>query len=312
MNCRHCQSKLELSLVDLGSAPLSNGYLSASDLIAPEPWLPLNVMVCTRCWLAQTGVGVGEADVFAADYAYFSSYSSSWLQHAKDYVDAVVQRFGLTRDSRVVEVAANDGYLLQYVKALDIPCLGIEPTASTARAARAKGIDTVEDFFGVRLARELASRDGQSDLVVANNVLAHVPDIDDFVAGFRVLLKPSGVATFEFPHLLRLLTENQFDTVYHEHFSYLSLTAVEAIFAHNGLQVFDVQSLTTHGGSLRVFAQHASAGPHAVSPSVATMLRDEADAGIATPAYYAGFQGRAEKVKNDLLLFLIDAQRSGK
>jgi SAM-dependent methyltransferase len=251
-------------------------------------------------------------ELFSADYAYFSSFSSSWLAHAEHYVETMIALFALTETSHVIEVAANDGYLLQYVKAHGMPCLGIEPTTSTANAARAKGIEIVEDFFGVTLAQALVEQGKAADLTAANNVLAHVPDINDFVAGFALLLKPSGVATFEFPHLLRLVADNQFDTIYHEHYSYLSLTAVQRIFADNGLQVFDVEELTTHGGSLRVYAQRSDKGDRAISPNVARLLAIETEAGITTPVFYNGFQAKADKVKNDFLGFLIDAKRAGK
>ena len=242
MKCRHCWSELKLSLVDLGSAPPSNAYLTEQGLQATERWFPLRVLVCEHCWLVQTEDFAQAHELFDAGYAYFSGFSSSWLTHCERYVADMVARFGLDVTSLVVEVAANAGYLLQYVKARHIPCIGVEPTAGTAAAARAKGIPIVEDFFGVCLARELESQGNQADLMVANNVLAHVPDINDFVAGFAVLLKPQGVCTFEFPHLFRLIAENQFDTIYHEHFSYLSLTVVNRIFAAKGMTVFDVQA----------------------------------------------------------------------
>ena len=312
MNCRHCAARLKLELIDLGSSPPSNAYLSAEGLLAPEKTYPLKVMVCEQCWLAQT-LDFAQADeLFSAEYAYFSSFSTTWLQHAERYVADMVERFHLDRDSRVVEVASNDGYLLQYVKARGISCFGIEPTASTARAAREKGVETLESFFGAELGANLAAAGKQADLMAANNVLAHVPDINDFLSGFTNLLKPDGVATFEFPHLLRLLEQNQFDTIYHEHFSYLSLTALETVFAGRGLAVFDVEEIQTHGGSLRVFVQRASSGRRTVSDRVAALLAREADAGLATATGYQGFQSRAETVKNDLLSFLIEAKRGGK
>lgn len=311
MKCRHCGSELRLPLLDMGSAPPSNAYLTEAGLRAPETWFPLRLLVCESCWLVQTEDHAGREALFTEDYAYFSSFSTSWLAHAERYVRAMVGRFSLNSASRVVEIAANDGYLLRYVQATGIPCYGVEPTASTASAAKAKGIAIVERFFGVELADELASSGQQADLMAANNVLAHVPDINDFVMGFARLLKPQGVATFEFPHLLRMVRENQFDTAYHEHYSYLSLTAVEHIFARNGLTAFDVEELPTHGGSLRIFAQRTDNGQQPVSPAVAALRKVEADAGMITAEFYSGFQAKAEKVKDDLLAFLIDAKRQG-
>lgn len=312
MKCRHCRSPLEHTFLDLGFAPPSNAYLTEEALHAPEKYFPLCVLVCTECWLVQTEDYVGADELFSADYAYFSSFSTTWLEHAERYVSDMVKRFDLGTQSYIVEVAANDGYLLQYAKVKGIPCLGIEPTMSTAEAARRKGIEIVEDFFGVRLAKELVSQGKHADLAIANNVLAHVPDINDFVAGFSMLLKPVGIATFEFPHLLRLVSENQFDTIYHEHYSYLSLTAVKRIFDYNGLSVFDVEELPTHGGSLRVYAQRNDEGDKEISQSVSSLLAREASAGMATPDCYAGFQEKANKVKNDFLSFLIEANRAGK
>ena len=312
MKCRHCEADLTLPLIDLGSAPPSNAYLTEAALHAPEKWFPLRVLVCTACWLAQTEDTTGAEELFSADYAYFSSFSTSWLAHAERYATDMTGRFALDPTAHVVEIAANDGYLLQYFKACGIPCLGVEPTASTATAARGRGIEIVEAFFGTALARRLVSEGRSADLIAANNVLAHVPDINDFVSGFTHLLKPAGVATFEFPHLLRLVAENQFDTIYHEHFSYLSLTAVIRIFERNGLAIFDVEELPTHGGSLRVFAQRQASGTHEASPRVNELLMRETQAGIKTPAFYAGFQPQAEKVKNDFIEFLINAKRAGK
>ena len=311
MKCRHCSAELVTTLVDLGSAPPSNAYLTAENLHSPEKWFPLRVLVCTECWLVQTGDFSGNSDLFGADYAYFSSFSTTWLAHAERYVANMTDRFSLDAKSHVLEVASNDGYLLQYFQERGIPCLGVEPTASTGAAARGKGIAVIEDLFGVRLARELAAQGKQADLSVANNVLAHVPNINDFVAGFPVVLKPAGAATFEFPHLLRLVAENQFDTIYHEHFSYLSLHAVSRIFEHNGLTVFDVEELPTHGGSLRVFAQRKDTVPHATTSRVAELLKREAAAGMTTNGFHADFQAKADKVKNDLLAFLIEAKRAG-
>jgi SAM-dependent methyltransferase len=268
--------------------------------------------VCSACWLVQTEDYAGADELFSSDYAYFSSYSTTWLKHAEKYVVDMVARFGVNGGSHIVEVAANDGYLLQYAKAQGIPCLGIEPTTSTADVARAKHIEIIEEFFGERLGRQLAGQGKQADLTVANNVLAHVPDINDFVQGFAAILKPAGVSTFEFPHLLRLVSENQFDTIYHEHYSYLSLTAVKRIFERNGLCVFDVEELPTHGGSLRVYAQRADTGERETSSNVPTLLQREEAAGVTSAAFYADFQGKANQVKNDFLAFLIEAKRAGK
>jgi 2-polyprenyl-3-methyl-5-hydroxy-6-metoxy-1,4-benzoquinol methylase len=312
MKCRHCGSELKLPLVDLGSLPPSNAYLTKHSLHDPEKLFPLRVLVCESCWLAQTEDFTRADELFDANYAYFSSYSNSWLSHSERYVDDMVARFSLKADSHFVEIAANDGYLLQYVKARNITCTGVEPTSGTSAVARAKGIHIVEDFFGVSLAKELVTQGKHADLIAANNVLAHVPDINDFVAGFVTLLKPLGVATFEFPHLLRMIAENQFDTIYHEHFSYLSLTAVIQIFTTNGLSVFDVEEHSTHGGSLRVFAQRSDTGQQSRSERVDELLQKEAHAGMLCADYYTGFQAMADRVKNDFLAFLLEAKRQGK
>ncbi|MDT7524353.1 class I SAM-dependent methyltransferase [Rhodoferax sp. TBRC 17198] len=316
MKCRHCGQPLHLPFLDLGSAPPSNAYLSEAALRGPETWFPLRVLACQHCWLVQTEDHAGREALFTHDYAYFSSFSTSWLAHAKAYVQAMQQRLGLKADSCVVEVASNDGYLLQYVQQAGIPCYGIEPTASTAQAARALGLEVVERFFGVALADELARAGRQADLIAANNVLAHVPDINDFVGGFIRLLKPHGVATFEFPHLLRMVQGCQFDTAYHEHYSYLSLTAVQRIFAANGLAVVDVQELPTHGGSLRVLAARADAAAHPqTTPEgaarVAQLLATEAAAGMLGDAFYSDFQPQATRIKRELLSFLFQCQAQG-
>lgn len=312
MKCRHCHAPLDLPFLDLDSAPPSNAYLSEAALRGPEIWYPLRVLACRHCWLVQTEDHAGREQLFDADYAYFSSYSSSWLVHARRYVETMHARFALDARACVVEVAANDGYLLQYVREAGIPCYGIEPTASTAAAARARGIEVVERFFGVALATELVAAGRQADLIAANNVLAHVPDINDFVAGFALLLKPHGVAIFEFPHLLRMVRECQFDTAYHEHYSYLSLGSVQRIFAANGLQVFDVEELGTHGGSLRIYAQRADTGGQPLQPAVAALRAREIDAGMDAPAFYAGLQHDAVRIKHALLEFLLQAHRDGR
>jgi predicted TPR repeat methyltransferase len=312
MKCRHCEAELRLPLIDLGSAPPSNAYLTEKTIKVSEKWFPLKVLVCQECWLVQTEDYAGAEELFDQDYAYFSSVSSSWLKHAEQYVADMVSRFELNENSHAVEIASNDGYLLQYIKAKGIPCLGIEPTASTAKAARDKGIEVIEEFFGVTLANKLLAQGKQADLTAANNVLAHVPDINDFVSGFAVLLKPHGVATFEFPHLMQMVKHAQFDTIYHEHFSYLSLTSVNRIFKHNGLQVFDVQEISTHGGSLRVFAQRKDYGQYKLSNAVNALLAVEEKVGIKSASYYSEFQQRADKIKNDLKEFLILAKKENK
>lgn len=312
MKCRHCDHELTKPFLDLGSAPPSNAYLRADTLENPEVWLPLKLMVCDACWLTQTLDFTGRENLFDADYAYFSSCSASWLKHAEHFVTTMRQELALDEQNLVVEVAANDGYLLQYVKAAGIPCLGVEPTTSTANAARAKGIPVIEKFFGTELAQELKANQQSADLTVANNVLAHVPDINDFVAGFSVLLKPQGVASFEFPHLLNMVQENQFDTAYHEHYSYLSLHAVQAIFGKNGLQVFDVQEWPTHGGSLRVLAQRSDTGKRNQRDSVVAMLKKESVAGVTDVSFYQNAQKQAEKAKFELLGFLLSCKKEGK
>ena len=304
--CRHCGSPLTDEVIDLGHQPPSNAYLTPEQLALPEITYPLKVFVCTHCWLVQLPAHAAAEELFTADYAYFSSTSSSWCAHAEQFVDAAVKRLALGPESLVVELASNDGYLLQYVQQRGIPCLGIEPTHATAEAARAKGITTIERFFGVALAAELEP----ADLVVANNVLAHVPDINDFVAGIARLLKPAGRASIEFPHLLRLLAGNQFDTIYHEHYSYLSLRAVARIAKVAGLEVVDVEEISTHGGSLRVWLAHQGAAQP--TAAVDSLLAAEAAAGLETLAAYAGFQQRAEAAKHGLLEFLLQAKRDGR
>jgi SAM-dependent methyltransferase len=311
MKCRHCNHDLHLPLANLGIAPPSNAYVIEARLREPECCYPLRVLVCENCWLVQTEDFARAEELFDANYAYFSSYSSSWLAHAENYVEQMVNRFDLNGSSHVVEVAANDGYLLQYFLARGISCTGIEPTASTATAAMAKGIPIVEDFFGVRLADTLVADHLQADLIPANNVLAHVPDINDFVSGFARLLKPHGVATFEFPHLLRLIEGIQFDTIYHEHYSYLSLIAVEKIFTANGLSVFDVEELPTHGGSLRVFAQRTDYGMRQRNSAVDLLQEREREAMLHTADGYTGFQSQIEQVKHEFLNFLLNAKRQG-
>lgn len=281
-------------------------------LSRPETWYPLRVKYCGECWLVQTEDFADRETFFSEDYAYFSSMSPSWLDHAKKYSKAMTERFAITSSSMVVEIASNDGYLLMNFQSSGVPCLGVEPTLACAQAAKDIGIETVVEFFGVELAQKLVASGHQADLTAANNVLAHVPDINDFAAGFRELLKEQGVATFEFPHFLNLVQQNQFDTIYHEHYSYLSLTAVKTIFEANGLSIFDVEQLGTHGGSLRVFAQRSDTGRHEVTENPASILALEKEAGITTHEFYSDFQQKTNKVKDDFLKFLLDAKSSGK
>ena len=312
MTCRFCQTPLEHVFIDLVNAPASNSFLTAGQLNEPETFYPLKVFTCANCFLVQVDEYKKSDAIFDSDYVYFSSFSASWLAHAKRYVDAMTERFGLNANSQVIEIASNDGYLLQYFVQKGIPALGIEPTANTAAVAIEKGVPTITRFFGVDLARELVAQGTRADLLLGNNVLAHVPDIVDFVGGMAIVLKPDGVITMEFPHVMNLVDQNQFDTIYHEHFSYLSFHTVSQIFASQKLIMFDVEELPTHGGSLRIYAKHADNASHAVSPRVAALLKKEADAGLTTLDYYAGFGQKAERVKLDLLHFLIEQKRAGK
>lgn len=311
MKCRHCQTPLSDVFIDLGTAPPSNAFLRAEDLPKPELHFPLEVLVCTDCKLVQVDEVQRHDALFSSDYVYFSSVSSSWLAHARRYVEQAVDRLALGPQSLVMEVASNDGYLLQYVRQRGIPCVGIEPTASTAAVARERGIESIESFFGTEFAQAFAADRGRCDLVLGNNVLAHVPDINDFVGGLREVLAPAGSVTMEFPHLLNLVRLAQFDTVYHEHFSYLSLHTVQRIFASQGLAVWDAEELPTHGGSLRVWAQHA-AHTRPATAAVTALLQREAEAGMTGTDFYRGFQARAERIKHDLLAFLIEQRRAGR
>ncbi len=311
MNCRHCGNQLQLSFIDLGSAPPSNNYLTHDSLHLPELWLPLKVMVCESCWLVQTEDFSRPDDLFSDDYAYFSSFSTSWLEHAEHYVHDMIERFSIAQHSHVIEIAANDGYLLQYFQQAGIPCLGVEPTKSTATAAIQKGLTIIQDFFGEQLANKLIDKGQAADLIAANNVLAHTPDINDFVKGFNTLLKPEGVATFEFPHLLQLVKKAQFDTIYHEHYSYLSFHAITKIFSNNGLNIFDVEKLETHGGSLRVYAQRKDTTARECTQKVDNLLQEEHSSGITTSQFYTDFQVKAEHIKNDFIMFLIKARQEG-
>lgn len=312
MQCRFCKTKLEHVFIDLVNSPASNSFLTEEQLNEPETFYPLKVYTCHKCFLVQVDEYKKSDAIFDSDYVYFSSYSSSWLAHAKAYTDKMTARFGYNQDSLVVEVASNDGYLLQYFREKNIPVLGIEPTANTAKVSMEKGIENVVDFFGVRLAAKLAAESRKADLLLGNNVLAHVPDIVDFVSGMKILLKEKGVITMEFPHLMQLVDNNQFDTIYHEHFSYLSFHTVQQIFAAQGLTLFDVEELPTHGGSLRIYAKHTEDGSKPVEANVASLLEKEKAKGLDGLAYYDHFQQKALGVKMDMLDFLVAQKRAGK
>lgn len=311
MKCRHCDAVLEHSFVDLGFSPPSNAYLLAAELSDPEVHYPLRVKVCHHCWLVQTEDYTRAEELFRADYAYFSSTSSSWLEHAADYARMITERLRLGPESFVIEVASNDGYLLKNFVAAGIPCLGIEPTAGTAAAAEVLGIPVMREFFGSALGGRLAVRGLSADLIAGNNVYAHVPDINDFTRGLAAALKPEGTVTLEFPHLVPLIEQTQFDTIYHEHFSYLSLTTVARIFAEAGLRIWDVEELPTHGGSLRVYGCHSEASV-ATTDRVDALLIREDRFGVTRLETYTKFQQRAERVKDDLLIFLIEQKRAGR
>ena len=311
MNCRHCATPLQHTFLDLGFAPPSNAYLSLADLTKPEKYYPLKIKVCTHCWLVQTEDYTQADELFSDDYAYFSSTSSGWLAHAAAYAKATIERFQLAANSYVIEIASNDGYLLKNFVTAGIPCLGIEPTASTAAAAEKLGIPVLRKFFGEALGKRLAAKRQQADLITGNNVYAHVPDINDFTRGLKAALKPNGTITLEFPHLMRLIEHTQFDTVYHEHFSYLSLYTVEHIFKAAGLRVWDVDQLPTHGGSLRIYGCHAE-DARTCTEAVSTLLAEEAQRGLQTLATYQNFQAHADKIKNDLLSFLVRQNQAGK
>ncbi len=312
MICRFDGLPLTHEFADLGFSPPSNSFLTREQLGKSEAYFPLKVYVSERIFLVQLDEFKDHSEIFSDDYVYYSSYSSSWLEHSKRYVDMMVARFGFDATSQVVEIASNDGYLLQYFKEKNIPCFGIEPTAGTAAAAKAKGIESVIDFFGVALAKKLASLNRKADLILGNNVLAHVPDINDFVGGLPIMLNADGVITFEFPHLLKLVDGNQFDTIYHEHFSYLSFLAIKRIFEFHNLTVFDVEELSTHGGSLRVFAKHTKDLTHPISTAVADLINKEIGKGMNTLDYYKGFQLKINSIKNTFIQFLIQSKIEGK
>lgn len=312
MRCRFCSHPLQHVFIDLVNSPPSNGFLTARQLNEPETFYPLKLFVCESCWLVQVEEYKKAGDLFGNQYAYFSSYSASWLAHMRRFVQTIIGRFGIDATWQVIEVASNDGYLLQYFKERQIPVLGIEPAANVAGAAREKGIETRIAFFGSTLAAQLVDEGTKADLLIGNNVLAHVPDVNDFVRGMKIVLSEQGVITMEFPHLMRLVEQHQFDTIYHEHFSYLSFHAACAIFEKHGLEIFDVQEIPTHGGSLRIYAKHKEDPTRRVCPAVARLLTAEQNRGMTRLAYYQGFQQKADAVKYALLRFLIDQRQKGR
>jgi len=311
MNCRHCNNYLTHVFLDLGYAPPSNAYISEQDMERPEKYYPLKLYVCENCWLVQTDDYAEADELFGADYAYFSSVSTSWLSHASKYCEMITKRLSLGQESFVIEVASNDGYLLKNFVAEGIPCLGIEPTASTAAAAEKLGIPVLREFFGESLGQKLADEGKQADLILGNNVFAHVPFINDFTAGLKLVLKKSGTLTLEFPHLMQLIINKQFDTVYHEHFSYLDLGTVVLVFEKVGLRIFDVEELPTHGGSLRVYGCHQD-DARKTTNAVTDLLKLETEKGLNNLEVYQQFQRTADKVKDDLVYFLIEQKRAGK
>ncbi len=311
VRCRACDAVVEESFADLGMSPLANSYVPADRVSAMEPFYPLHAQVCTRCWLVQLQEYAAATNIFD-DYAYFSSYSDSWLAHARRYTEAMIDRFKLGADSSVIEIASNDGYLLQYFQQAGVPVFGIEPSGNVAQAAIDKGIPTRVEFFGVAAAQRLVAEGRRADLLLGNNVLAHVPDLNDFVAGMKLALAPDGVITMEFPHLEKLVEQCQFDTIYHEHFSYFSLCAVERVFLRHGLTLFDVEELSTHGGSLRIYARHTAAARPVVADAVAALRRREQSKGYECIDLYRAFAERVRETKWALLEFLIEAKRAGK
>lgn len=311
MKCRFCKTELKDVFIDLLNAPASNSFLSLEELNEPEIFFPLKVYTCHNCFLVQLDEYKKSGDIFNNEYVYFSSFSKSWLDHAKKYTEMMVNRFGFNQQSLIVEIASNDGYLLQYFKEKNIPVLGVEPTANTAEVARGKGIESINDFFGTRLAKEMAAKNIKADLLLGNNVLAHVPDIVDFVAGMKMVLNERGIITMEFPHLMQLIDNNQFDTIYHEHFSYISFYTVNQIFKSQDLELFDVDEIPTHGGSIRIYAKHKN-DSRPISFNVQALLEKEKQKGMLDSGYYSNFQQKALKVKLDLLNFLIKQKESDK
>lgn len=310
MKCRHCGTLLSHTFLNLGFAPPSNAYLTTIDLLKPEIYFPLIIKVCDNCWLVQTEDYAESHSLFNSDYSYFSSTSSSWVAHAANYTNAIITKLSLNKESFVIEVAANDGYLLKNFVEANIPCLGIEPTASTAAAAEKLGVPIIQEFFGEELGQQLAVANKQADLIIGNNVYAHVPNINDFTRGMKAALKAGGTITLEFPHLLKLLNHSQFDTIYHEHFSYLSLYAASNIFKSSGLKIYDVEEIPTHGGSLRVYGCHIE-DSRSICKSVQKTLKDESEAGLQTMDVYRNFQKKADSIKNEFLSFLLEQKKKG-
>jgi 2-polyprenyl-3-methyl-5-hydroxy-6-metoxy-1,4-benzoquinol methylase len=309
--CRFCDSVLERTFVDLGMSPLANSYLRIEQLQQMEPFYPLHVYICEKCYLVQLPVVQSPEEIFS-DYAYFSSYSESWLKHAQAYTDLMIERFSFDSNSQVIEIASNDGYLLQYFKERGVPVLGVEPAKNVAKAAQEAGIPTIIKFFGTQTAMELATEGKYADLLIGNNVLAHVPDVNDFVKGMKIILKRNGIITMEFPHLMRLVEENQFDTIYHEHFSYFSFITVEKIFANHSLTIFDVDEIPTHGGSLRIYASHTEDTSKRVSQRVTNLKNREENAGFRHFEFYLSFSEKVKETKRKILTFFIEAKRAGK
>jgi len=313
MNCRHCKKELRHIFVDLNHSPIANAMLDAKQLNDPEYHYPLKIFVCDNCFLVQVDEFEKADKIFDGEYTYFSSFSTSWLAHAKQYVDMIVDRFHFDENSRVIEVASNDGYLLQYFKEKSIPVLGIDPTANTAKIAEEKGIPTLVDFFSSDLAQKaLVDKNNQADLIIGNNVLLHVPDLNDFVKGMKLGLKEKGIITAEFQYLIPLINDCKFDTIYQEHFSYLSFHAIRSVFESQGLELFDVEELPTHGGSLRIFGKHIGDDSKTISNRVIELVQREKDVGVNTLEFYQNFQDRVDKIKYNSLSFLIDEKRKGK
>ena len=312
MKCRFCGTEIQFEVIDLVNSPPSNSFLSKEELNEPEVFFPLKIYVCDNCFLVQIDEYKKSNEIFNEKYAYYSSFSKTWLNHAKNYVAMMTNRFRLNKESFIIEIASNDGYLLQYFKEKEIPCLGIEPASNTAAVAKRKGIEVIDDYFGVRLAQELVAKNKKADLLIGNNVLAHVPDISDFVNGLKITLKEKGIITMEFPHLMRLIENNQFDTIYHEHFSYLSFLTVKNIFESYGLELFDVEELPTHGGSLRIYAKHKEDNSKKISERIHNLINIELSKKVNTIEFYKNFQNAANKIKYDFYKFLVESKLNSK